>query len=371
MPGPVVITGGGTGGHVFPMQAIADRLHAKGLELGDLRFVGSQRGQERVLLADSGVQLTLLRGRGIKRSFRVRALIDNVGAVIGLIGAVFVALGLVHRWRPSVVVSVGGYASFAISFAAVCWRRPLVLVDLDASAGASHRLLGRFATVRCCAFASSERHAVVTGAPLRDEIIAVNRSTSARRAARAAMDPSIDEGRRVVVVMTGSLGATRVNRAVSDLAHRWADRSDVTIIHVTGRRDFESVHRSAPETNGLDYRIVEFGDMVALWAVCDVAVCRAGAATVAELTALSIAAVLVPLPNAPGDHQTKNAIVVAEAGGAIVVSDERCDAASLAGALDQILVPTTLDAMQRRAGSLGRRESSDAIAQVVMEVGRW
>ena len=371
MPGPVVITGGGTGGHVFPMLAIAERLRARGLDATDLRFVGSERGQEKVLLATSGVELTLLSGRGIKRSLRARALVDNVGAVLGILGAVVVALNLVRKWRPSVVVSVGGYASFAVSFAAVCWRRPLVLVDLDASEGAAHRLLGRFATVRCCAFASSEPNAVVTGAPLRDEIVSVDRAASARRAARALLVPPIEDERTVVVVMTGSLGATRVNRAVSELAHEWSHRRDVTIVHVTGRRDFGTVRRSMPTTEGLDYRVVEFGDMVQLWSVCDVAVCRAGATTVAELTALSIASILVPLPNAPGDHQTKNARVVADAGGAVVISDQRCSASSLAQALDEIMVPATRDVMERCAGSLGRTESSEAIAQVVVEVGRW
>jgi UDP-N-acetylglucosamine--N-acetylmuramyl-(pentapeptide) pyrophosphoryl-undecaprenol N-acetylglucosamine transferase len=225
--------------------------------------------------------------------------------------------------------------------------------------------------MRCRAFASNDEHAVVTGAPLRDEIIAIDRSPSARLAARAELAPPIDDDRSVVVVMTGSLGAQRVNRAVSDLAQRWADRRDVTIVHVTGRRDFESVSRARPRTDGLDYRIVEFGDMTRLWAVCDVAVCRAGAATVAELTALSIASVLVPLPNAPGDHQAKNAAVVADAGGAVVIADAQCDARSLADALDQILAPSTREQMERCARSLGRPESSDAIAQVVMEVGRW
>ena len=371
MPGPVVITGGGTGGHVFPMQAIAERLEAKGLERRDLRFVGSRRGQERQLLANSGVELTLLPGRGIKRSINAGAIIDNAVAAAGLISAMLEALRLVRRWRPSVVVSVGGYASFAVSFAAVCWRRPLVLVDLDAHAGAAHRLLGRFAAVRCCAFASREANAVVTGAPVRDEIIAVDRSALARRAARAAMTPPIDDDRRVVVVMTGSLGAQRVNRAVTELAATWSSRHDLAIIHVTGRRDYASTIQARPLTDGLDYRIIEFADMVRLWAICDVAVCRAGAATVAELTALSIPSVLVPLPNAPGDHQTKNANMVADAGGAVVLDDEHCDANVLAQALEQIIEPTTLARMEHGAGSIGRRESSDAIAQVVLEVGRW
>ena len=140
MTRPIVITGGGTGGHVFPMRAIADQLVEAGVAPGDLRFVGSRRGQERQLLGGGASALTLLGGRGIRRAWTPEALWANLGAVAGLVGGVLEALVLVARWRPSVVVSVGGYASFATSLAAVVWRRPLVLVEPDATPGAVHRM---------------------------------------------------------------------------------------------------------------------------------------------------------------------------------------------------------------------------------------
>jgi UDP-N-acetylglucosamine--N-acetylmuramyl-(pentapeptide) pyrophosphoryl-undecaprenol N-acetylglucosamine transferase len=369
MAGPIVITGGGTGGHIFPMQAVAEQLQARGVPRGELRFVGSRRGQEAALLAPSGVALTLLPGRGIRRSLRPRALVANVAATIGLFAGVTVALVRVRRWRPSVVVSVGGYASFAVAFAAVIWRRPLVLVELDVAPGLAHRLLARFASRRCMAFPSNETDVVVTGAPLREAIEGIDRSRSARRAARARMEPPIDERREVVVVMTGSLGSARVNAATCDLAELWADRTDRTLIHVTGKRDFADIGAQRPATTGLDYRLEEFADMAQLWAVCDVAVCRAGATSVAELTALAIPSVLVPLPGAPGDHQTKNARAVVEAGGARMIADSTCTGAVLGEALDAILEPATLATMSTSAGTLGRKDAAGAIARVVCEVG--
>ncbi len=369
MLGPIVITGGGTGGHIFPMQAIAEQLRSRGIDQGQIRFVGSRRGQESTLLSDGAIALTLLPGRGIRRSLAPTALVANVAAVAGLAAAVVVALYRVGRWRPSVVVSVGGYASFAVSLAAVAWRRPLVLVDLDAAPGAAHRVLGRFAARHCTAFPSNEVHSVLTGAPLRDAIVAIDRSTGAQRALRAAQVPPIGPDRDVVVVMSGSLGARSVNRAASDLARLWADRGDRTLWHVTGRRDFDEVVAARPATAGLDYRIEPFADMTVLWGLCDVAVCRAGATTVAELTALGIAAVLVPLPGAPGDHQTKNAQVVVRAGGARLLSDDQCRGAALAEVLDEMLAPTTRSAMSAAAASLARRDAASAIARVVCEAG--
>jgi UDP-N-acetylglucosamine--N-acetylmuramyl-(pentapeptide) pyrophosphoryl-undecaprenol N-acetylglucosamine transferase len=145
MAGPIVITGGGTGGHIFPMEAVADQLRALGFAPSDLRFVGSRRGQESTLLAASDVALTLLPGRGFRRSLRGDALAQNLGAAGSLLAAVAIAISNVRRWRPSVVVSLGGYASFATTLAAVLWRRPLVLVELDAEPGAAQRLFTRFA----------------------------------------------------------------------------------------------------------------------------------------------------------------------------------------------------------------------------------
>ena len=368
MGGPIVITGGGTGGHVFPMQAIAERLVSRGIAPSEIRYVGSRRGQEATLLAGGDIALTLLPGRGIRRSLQLRAWRDNFGAVAALLGAVATALLMIGRWRPRVVVSVGGYASFAVSLAAVLWRRPLVLVELDAAPGAALRFLQRFATKRCRAFASGEPDTVVTGAPIRDAVAAVDRSLAARATARLAAEPPIGPERQVVVVMTGSLGSTRVNTAVSDLAQRWADRSDRTIIHVTGRRDYDQVRAARPSTTRLDYRVLEFGDMAALWTLCDVAVCRAGSATMAELAALAIPAVLVPLPGM-GDHQAHNASDVVRAGGARLIEDARCDGQTLGRVLDEIMTPETLNAMAQVTGTFGRLDAAGAIATIVCEVG--
>jgi UDP-N-acetylglucosamine--N-acetylmuramyl-(pentapeptide) pyrophosphoryl-undecaprenol N-acetylglucosamine transferase len=370
MPGPIVITGGGTGGHVFPMLAIADALRARGVASGDLRFVGSRRGQESTLLASSDVALTLLPGRGLRRSFAPEALLDNVGAVTALLAALALAVVHVRRWRPSVVVSLGGYASFATSLAAVLWRRPLVLIELDAEPGAAQRLLARYARTRCTTFPSSDPKAVLTGTPLRGDIVDVSRTPAAQMSARASAVPPITGSRRVVVVMTGSLGSTTVNLGVLDLARRWSTRTDRTLIHVSGRRDFEMVQRDAPHSDGLDYRIVEFADMTQLWAVCDVAICRAGASTLAELTTLSIPSIIVPLPRM-GDHQTKNALVVVEAGGAKLVLDHECTGAKLEATLDTVMEPETLATMARNAGTLGRSDAAAAIATVVLDVGGW
>ena len=368
MNGPIVITGGGTGGHIYPMQAIAEQLIAHGVEPSQLRFVGSRRGQEAALLGSSGIDLTLLPGRGLRRSFGPDAVLQNLGAVFALLAAIGVALVKVRTWRPSVVVSVGGYASFATSLAAVLWRRPLVLIEFDVTPGVAQRVLARFSVKQCCAFPSGASNAVVTGAPVREVVLNVDRSDTARSRARTSAVPAIDEERTVVVVMTGSLGSTRVNRAVLELANLWSNRRDRTIIHVTGQRDYEMVTNERPAFNGLDYRIEAFGDMAINWALCDVAICRAGAMTLNELTILAIPSVLVPLPGAPGDHQTRNALLVVETGGARLVLDDDCTGARLDEVLSSMIEPANLSNMARAAGTLGRRDGASRIAVEILNV---
>lgn len=366
----VVITGGGTGGHIFPMTAVADALEARGIPVGDIKFVGSRRGQERILLGDRAEETILLPGRGIRRSFAPRALWNSATSLLRVIWSVVVALGLTARWRPGVVVSVGGYAAFPMVLASVVTRRRLVFIELDATAGLVHRLFERAAQVFCFGIRPSElpENGRVTGVPLRPSIMAVERSFEQRRSAAARL--GIDPQRHVVVVMTGSLGSTTVNNAVVGLAGLWSERSDVAIVHVTGRRDYDSVVERRPASSSLDYVVVPFADaMNDLWTVADVAICRAGATTVAELTHLGIPSILVPLPNAPGDHQTKNARSVVDAGGALMLPDAACTANTLAAAVDDLLrEPTVRDQMGSAAKNLGRRDAADALAGIVLEV---
>lgn len=366
MARPVVITGGGTGGHVYPMLAIAEALVAEGIAADELRYVGSRRGQDASILGGASVALTLLPGRGLRRSWRVRDAVRNALASLGLAVAVLVAGGLARRWRPSVVVSLGGYASFAFSIVAVFSRIPLVLVELDATPGAAQRVLARYATTRCCSFPAAGEHVVVTGAPLRPAIERVDRSPAARDAARAALVPAIEPGRQVVVVMSGSLGSARVNAAVRELAELWRARRDVALVHVAGRRDYEELEARRPESEGLDYRLVDFADMIELWSIADVAVCRAGAISVAELTVLGIPSILVPLPGAPGDHQMKNAELLEEGGGALLLRDEFCTGEALATRLEAMMSPWTLDEMSERARRLGHAGGAKAVARAVL-----
>lgn len=361
-----LVAGGGTGGHLVPALALA-RAIAATRSADAVELVGSRRGLEAQLLADAGLPVTLLPGRGLARRLDPAAVVANVGALVGLAVALVLALVLVARRRPRVVVAVGGYASVPVALAAVVLAVPVVLVNLDARPGAANRLVGRFARAAAVAFPGTPLpRAVVTGAPVRPELAALSGHTSAdRRSARRAL--GVPEEGALVAVMGGSLGARRINEAVLELVGRWAARKDTAIYHVVGSRDAEWARRAAPLTRELCYRQVEFQqDMVSLYSAADVVVCRAGANTVAELAVVAMPAVLVPLPGAPGDHQRANAEVLAAAGAAVVVEDAECDGPRLDTELAGLLSdPGRLGAMGAAAGASGRPDGLQAVLSVI------
>jgi undecaprenyldiphospho-muramoylpentapeptide beta-N-acetylglucosaminyltransferase len=367
-----LVAGGGTAGHLQPALAVAEALVDAGHPRGTIEFVGSSRGQDRTTLEGRGFPSTLLPGRGIVRSLSTEALAANLRAVAGLALAVVGGFGVVLRARPRVVVSVGGYASLPASLAAVVFGVPLVLVNVDAVPGAANRVFGRFARASAVAWPGTPLpRAVVTGTPVRPEIAAVRRDADARREARAEL--GLPAGRATVVVFGGSLGARRINLAVDELADRWKDRDDLSVYHVVGRRDWvgpepAGVDRSdGAEPEGLTLVRVPYQQrMAVLYAAADLVVCRAGAMTVAELATAGVPSVLVPLPGAPGDHQTANARVLADAHAGVLLPDGECDGATLTSLLDQLLGdPDRLEAMGRAAAALGRVDAAAAGARVV------
>ncbi len=370
MPEPTfaVIAGGGTAGHVLPGLAVARVLVARGHAPSSIHFVGSERGIETRLVPEAGLPFTALPGRGIQR----RLTLANIGAVLGLAVGVWKGIALVRRLRPRVVVVLGGYASVPCTVGAVLWRVPIVVMEQNARAGAANRLAGRFAKAAAVPFAATDLpRAVLTGNPVRDALKAVGRP-AAIPAARAALDLPTD--RTVIAVFSGSLGARRINEAVRDALTLWSDRRDLAIRHVIGTRDWDAITATLPSLppDGLRYQPVRYEDrMDLLLAAADVAVCRAGGTTVAELAEVGLGAVLVPLPVAPRDHQTANAEALVRAGAALRIPDGELDGARLVAALDPLLAdPGRLAAMGRAAATLGRPDAAERVADLVEQHAR-
>lgn len=360
-----VIAGGGTAGHLIPGLVVAEELVKRGHARSSILFVGAERGPESTMVPERGFPVRLLPGRGIQRTLTA----ENLAATWGLVRAAGQALGLLRRQRPQAVLALGGFASVACAASAALLRIPLVIADQNALAGSANRLVGRFATSSAAAFPDVDLpRAVLTGNPVRPEIIKAASTPPAEARARLGLS----EDRTVLAVFSGSLGSRRINTALVGALPSLADRNDLAIYHVFGRRDWGE--RSSPEfrppelpDGGLEYVAVEYSDEIGdLLAAADLGLTRAGGSTVAELAVVGLPAILVPLPIATRDHQRANAAGLVDAGGAVLVVDDELTTERLLAELAPLLEdPSKLTAMASAAKSQGHPDAAERVADLL------
>jgi undecaprenyldiphospho-muramoylpentapeptide beta-N-acetylglucosaminyltransferase len=359
--GPLfVIAGGGTAGHVMPGLAVAQAIVDAGYAKDRIHFIGARRGMEATMVPAAGYSVSLFDVRGIAHSLSP----SNLPAFYNLMAGIRRAHRLFRRIEPSVVVSVGGYASVPAVMAAKVQRIPVLVVSYDMVPGKASRLAARLATASAVAFESSPLpRKVVTGVPLRPEILAIDRQRDRERA-RHEMGLPLD--RFTVVIVGGSLGSGTLNTVTRTLVATHRDRTDLAIHHVYGSRNDDESWERLDAPGGLVYHPVPFEDRMDLaYAAADLVVARAGATTVAELAALGVPSILVPWPLAAEDHQTANAQALAAAGGALLVPESELDAGRLGRELDRLRAdPDALAALSSGARSMGRRGAAAAVARL-------
>jgi UDP-N-acetylglucosamine--N-acetylmuramyl-(pentapeptide) pyrophosphoryl-undecaprenol N-acetylglucosamine transferase len=361
----IVIAGGGTAGHVFPALALAEVLAADG---HDVRFAGTPTGQEARLVPAAGFDLVPIPASPFVREVSLRALV-----------APAVALRSVGRARrvvegADVVVGMGGYVSVPVALAALRSRVPLVVHEQNAVPGLANRILARPARTVALSFVEAARllprraRTVVTGNPIRRSILAVA-SDRERIAKEAYAELELDPERRTLVVFGGSQGALHLNRALIDaLPHLPGDGLQVLLLAGTAH---ERSTRPAGGDAGVPTRVVPFLERMELaYAVADLVVARAGATTLAEVSACGVPSILVPYPYATGRHQEANARSLERAGGAEVIVDDDLTGPVLAELVSRLLADGgALDRMGERARAWSRPGAADALARAVAEAG--
>lgn len=356
----VVLAGGGTGGHVFPALALARELRARDIEVV---MVGTTRGLEAATFPAEGFSLETIHVEGLKG----RGIRGQARSVVLLPQALMHALSLLRRHRPRAVVGVGGYAAGPVCMAAVMRRIPLLIHEQNSSPGFTNKVLARLAQVVAVSFAETRtcfrREVVVTGNPIRREILDADQ----RKGLEAF---HLEPGKLTVLVFGGSQGAHRINQAMKEaLPHLTRLRHRLQFIHATGERDHPDMEASYQAWKG-QARVLPFiEDMALAYAAADLVVCRAGATTIAELTALGKPSLLVPYPFATNDHQRGNAEELVRVGGARLILDRDLTGHQLALELQELLddVPA-LAAMGRASRSVGRPQAASHLADLVCQL---
>ena len=359
-----VVTGGGTSGHVLAAVAVADALVARGHHRETIHYVGTSRGVERRLVPGTGYDHTLLDVVGLQRSMSIR----NVVFVPKLCRSTWQAIRLIRQLSPKVVVNVGGYASFPATAAAMVYRIPIVVVSYDRRPGLVSKLVARRAAACAVAFEGSTLpRAQLTGAPVRQEVLAVDRDRD-RFGARSELD--LPEDRFVVAVFGGSLGARRLNETVADAVERLAGRRDLAVYHMVGERNMAEAAPGRDGSHGIMYRVVGYEDRMPLvYAAADLMVTRAGAATIAELATVGMPAVIVPWPDAAENHQVDNGRELSDHQAAVLIEEVDLTIDRLIAEIDGMVSnPGKLAGMSQAAGAIGARHRGGALVDLIERV---
>lgn len=363
-PMRVLVSGGGTGGHIFPALAIAKALQKRCPDI-QLHFVGAQGRMEMTRVPAAGYSIEGLPVAGIDRKNPLKNLI----VIAKLLKSFWAARSIIRRWRPQVVVGVGGYASAPTLQMAAWMGIPTLIQEQNSYAGVTNRILGRSAKCICVAYEGMQRFfskdkIVLTGNPVREELVHA-KARLVRDEAVAAM--GLDPTKPVILVLGGSLGARSINEGMMAGMHL-IPQADVQVIWQTGKYYHgQIVQRLAENTPIPMLQVKDFiPDMGLAYAAADLVVSRAGAGSISELCLLEKPAILIPSPNVAEDHQTKNAQALTDRGAALFLADKEAAAGKLLPlAIETVKDHELLKKLSEQIRQMAKPEAAHEIAALV------
>lgn len=357
----IIIAGGGTGGHLFPGVAIAEELLKRNPD-NRVLFIGTNRGLEKKILGQLGFELKTIDVEGLKG----RGILKVVNSLLKIPGSLLESYRIIRSFKPDVVAGVGGYASGPAVLAARMMGIKTVIAEQNAVPGLTNRILGRFVDRIFAAFSDSGAYlpsgkTVVTGNPVRGSFL---------KEAKAGAMHALPLPNRpfTLLIFGGSQGASAINKkVVESLDFLSSIKKNIHFIHQTGERDQQSVAKEYGY-RGFSAEVYPFIiNMAETYSRADLLVCRAGATSLAEITAVGKASILIPLPSAAGDHQTKNALLMEKAGAAVMIPEKALDGVRFAEAVKKLYENREIiRKMEKAAASLARKDAAATIVDLIL-----
>ena len=346
-----MIMAGGTGGHIFPALAVADVLRAAGWTV---IWLGAPNSMEAELVPKHGYEIALVRFSGLRGNGLVRKLMLPFNLLIAL----WQSAVAMFRYRPDVVLGMGGYITFPGGVMAALLRKPLLIHEQNSVAGMSNKALAKIATKVLCGFPDVLKGAEWCGNPVRETIAALPAPEQRYKARNGVLN---------VLVVGGSLGAKALNECMPQALFCMPQESEPKVIHQTGKKNFQEVTELYVEA-GITAEVKPFlEDMAHYYAWADVVICRAGALTVAELAAAGVASILVPFPYAVDDHQTGNAKFLSDKGAAILLPQTELGPRRLAAIMEEMTREKAIK-MAIAARALAQPAAAQRVAQICKEL---
>lgn len=360
----IMMTGGGTGGHIYPAIAIADEMKSR-MEDAEILFVGAEIGMEKDIVPESGYEIALISADGFGRNLRA-----NARAAKRVLKGRQQAKELIRFFAPDVVIGTGGYASAPVVSAAGRSGIPTYIHEQNAIPGKTNKFLGRKARKiflgfsRAGEFFRDPGKHVLTGNPVRKEFAGLDREEIRRRL-------GIPEDHFVVLAFGGSQGAGRLNREMVRVIEKHAGDPAFHVLLGTGSYYYDAVLTELAEKGirpGENIRVMEYiHNMAELLGASDLVISRSGALTVAEVTACGVPAIFVPFPRATENHQYYNALSVSSAGGALIIEEEKLDTERMNNEIDRLRSnPARLAGMREKCASCGTIRAAEKICDTVL-----
>ena len=359
----IIIAGGGTGGHVFPALAVAKGLR-KTLPAARVTFVGTARGIESKIIPREGYDLRFIRSEGLVGKSLLKTALSLLKIPISMMDS----FGILKDIRPELVIGVGGYSSGPVLLCAKLMGIPTLIHEQNTVPGLANKLLGKFVDTVAVTYHESmkffpKERVFLTGNPVREEVLNGDRE-------RGYETFSLNRDLFTIFVFGGSLGASHINEAVGEaLTYLEPFKDKVQFLHQTGEKDFDSM-KELYSSKGFKGTVIPFAHQMAdAYSVADLVISRAGATTLAELTACGKAAILVPFPYSAGNHQEINARKLWDMGAAQLLLDRDIDGKKLFDTIKFLIDdPDTLSEMERISSSLGNRGAIDKVIVLIMSL---
>ncbi|RMF58495.1 MAG: undecaprenyldiphospho-muramoylpentapeptide beta-N-acetylglucosaminyltransferase [Calditrichaeota bacterium] len=359
----VLITGGGTGGHIYPALAILEELKKHG-EF-DFLYVGGKHGIETRIVPEKGIAMETIIVSGFARSFTLKNLLFPVKLLIGLMQS----MRIIRRFQPDVALGTGGYVSGPILYVAAQRGVPVLIFDADAYPGVTSRILGRYARRICLGFESARKYfrgmedkIVFTGNPVRKGLQRNDREALLKKW-------GLSSERLTLLIFGGSQGARAINQAMLNIYPSLVTALPIQVLWQTGRGEFESVRQQLGEGHEYIKLVPYIEDMSEAYTIADVILCRAGATTLAELAIVAKPTILIPYPYSAGNHQVENAREIMKGGAAFMIEQKGDWEKSLKDALFKLFEDERIRAEQSSAWEkFARPNASGLIAEEILNL---
>ncbi len=359
------VTGGGTGGHIYPALAVADALAGEGSKV---YYVGNKRNMEYELATKKGYKFLHVSISGMPRKFNFKLFWWGVK----LVKAVLYSIKYIKKYQPSVVFATGGYVSAPMIFACRITKTPYMMHDCDAMPGLVTRKLSKGAKYVSLAFSKAKKyiqnkHTIITGNPIRKEFKSLTKETARQNLGL--------ENKMTLCVMGGSQGAKSINDATVELLRELSQEKNIQVVFQTGRKNYDAVierlQQFYPKYNQDRNLLIKpyFDDMVSVLKSCDIVLSRAGSLSLSEICASQVAPILVPYPHAAANHQRLNAKSLLEAGACIYIEDEELDTNKLKDVLFKLIEsPIKMNYLKQNSSNLAKYDALDKIKNVITSI---